>query len=46
MYNTTFPYLQWLSEWEPKTALLDSITRAIGFRFWRGIPQWVCGWIL
>jgi len=29
----------------PKTALLNLITWVIGFRFRRGIPLWICGWI-
>jgi len=28
------------------SALPDSITWDIGSRFRRGIPLWVCGWIL
>jgi len=28
-----FPYFQWVSEWEPKTALPDSITWEVWFQF-------------
>jgi len=41
-----FPFFQWLSELEPKTALSDSITWVFVSRFGRGIPFWICGWIL
>jgi len=31
----------WLTEWDPKTALLVSITWVVGSRLRRGIPLWV-----
>jgi len=33
-----FSYFQWLSEWDTKSALPDSITWVFGSRFRRGIP--------
>jgi len=34
-----------ISEEEPKTVLLDSISLPILSRLRRGIPLWICGWI-
>jgi len=46
VFMSLFPCFQWDSVWVPKTALPDSITSVIGYRFWSGIPLCVGGWIL